>query len=171
MSTCPSLIYPERPLHLVSTIDFFLFSFQQLANPSFRKSFVFSSIQNPGGCHPPVPQRSNVRTFKRSNSFAFMYFQPLCLICKTQVLSFQRNPASFPKRPGVGARTSFGQGRVAQALLPVLRRKQLERRSTTPNRTTPPNPCRFSTTFGRFNAQTIFQRSDERRTDGNRIAC
>src|SRR5256714_14092533 len=49
MSTCPSLIYPERPLHPLLTIDFYPDYFHLLTKPFSRNSFLFSSIQNPAG--------------------------------------------------------------------------------------------------------------------------
>src|SRR5437868_15360123 len=49
VSTCPSLIHPERPFCPLPTIDFYPDCFHQLTNPSSRNSFLFSSIQNPRG--------------------------------------------------------------------------------------------------------------------------
>src|SRR5256885_7945693 len=49
VSTRPSLIHPERPLHPFPTIDFYPDYFHPLTNPSSRNSFLFSSIQKPRG--------------------------------------------------------------------------------------------------------------------------
>ena len=65
MSTCPSLIHPERPLHPLPTIDFYPEYFHQLTNPSSRNSFLFSSIQNPRGVGVS-PLDFSSETFKTS---------------------------------------------------------------------------------------------------------
>src|SRR5207248_6012394 len=49
VSTCSSLIYPERPLYPPAPIDFYPGRFHQLTKPFSRNSIVCTSIQNGGG--------------------------------------------------------------------------------------------------------------------------
>src|SRR2546423_12926991 len=126
VSKCPSLIYPERPVHQLSkvgqpflavrlprintTIDFYHPHFHQLTNPSSRNSFLLSSIQNTGGMGSPqlvFPNGDTGRSGFQTISCVFRHLQALCLAGKTQVLLFQANPNSFCKTPGVGCASQW----------------------------------------------------------------
>src|SRR5690242_11110446 len=56
------------------TIDFYPAWFHQLTNPSFRKSFVLSSIQNPGGGVPLFALSVDCRLFTTHYPLSFLSF-------------------------------------------------------------------------------------------------
>ena len=95
MSTWCSLLYPKRPLHPRTPIDFYPPHFHQLTKLSFRNPRVFSSIQNARGvCGVTLDLPTCGRADRRAKSFA----------CRSYA-NFARKPfriRSYEKPPGVG---------------------------------------------------------------------
>jgi hypothetical protein len=96
---CRALVrYFLRSHFLLSrTIDFYPDFFHQLTNPSSRNSFLFSSIQNPGGCRTPLGCFRTVHCPLPTIHFHFSRLRTLCLTCKTQLLCFQGDADSLRK--------------------------------------------------------------------------
>jgi hypothetical protein len=87
---------------LPAHIDFYLHGFHAFTNPSLRKSFIFSSIQNPGcGATRPESLFYLCALCFRGKPIRFRYLPPLCSLFPPLALCFHRLAASFPKIPGV----------------------------------------------------------------------
>src|SRR5256885_13555049 len=78
------------------------FIFIALQIPFPANHFFSQRSELPGGI-PQTPHEFRFSSFDfRPYSCVFIHFQTLCRAEKTQVLSFQQNPNSFCKTPGVG---------------------------------------------------------------------
>jgi hypothetical protein len=82
-------------------IDFYLLSLLTLTNPFSSNSFLFSSIQNPGGYPPHLDIFSILHPPFSAFFFVFCRLRTLCPNFKTQLPCFQLDADSFAKTGGV----------------------------------------------------------------------
>src|SRR6266436_7814134 len=115
-----------------------LSSFMQLrtllrngASLSLLFSMASALFLSPRGCTLCHPQRSDVRTFKRANSFVYKSLPPLCrlfaLFSAFVSFVFNRLQPLFPKHPGGGVSALSSRASAVQTLASIASFRSLLR--------------------------------------------